>query len=86
MSKMSMRNRHRGMPPIPPEVDLLRRAVKTINPHQVYEMVMPDGTTVTTTGAEMIETADAYIALADASRASNWRGMVKALVRIGGLP
>ena len=47
---------------------------------------MPDGSTFTTTGAEMIETADAYIALADAQQAANKRGMVKALARIGGLP
>jgi hypothetical protein len=83
---MSVRNRQRGMPPIPPEVDMLRAAVKAIDPYQVYELVMPDGTVFRTTGAEMIETADAYIALADAQRAANKRGMVKALVRIGGLP
>ena len=73
-------------PPIPPEVDMLRRAVKIIDPYRTYQLAMPDGSTFTTTGAEMIETADAYIALDDAQRAANWRGMVKALARIGGLP
>lgn len=72
--------------PIPPEADRLRDAHKVIDPHQTFEMAMPDGSTFTTTGAEMIETADAFLALVDAQRAGNKRGMVKALERIASLP
>jgi len=48
------------MPAIPPGADRLRDAHKTIDPRRTYRITMPDGSTFTTTGAEMIETADAF--------------------------
>ena len=60
---MSKRKRRQwGMPAIPPGADRLRDAHKTIDPRRTYRITMPDGSTFTTTGAEMIETADAFTA------------------------
>lgn len=69
-------------PPIPPEVDLLRAAVRRIDPGQVYELCYPDGSTFRTSGREMIKTAQAYLALADAQQAGNKRGMARAIAKI----
>jgi hypothetical protein len=43
--------------PEPPQVQQLRDAVKVIDPKASYSFETPDGQVVTSTGAELLETA-----------------------------
>ena len=72
-----------GVGEIPPEIEKLRDARKVIDPAQMYRLRMPDGSIVSTTGAELLETAAAAVAVADADRAGDDEAMRQALARLG---
>ena len=74
--------KHRERVPLPPQVEQLRDAHKVIDSNQSYRLMLPDGSIFESTGAEMIATADAYVALADAQKAGDERSIRKALERI----
>jgi hypothetical protein len=84
--------RRKGMPRRPNFADVehliepLRGASKVIDPETIYRLKMPDGSIFKTTGAELLETAAASVALADADRAGDDDGMIRALKRLGLAP
>ena len=55
--------------PVPPGADDLRRVRRIIDPRAVYRAILPDGQVISQTGAAMIETADAFLAVTDAQEA-----------------
>lgn len=69
MGKQSRKKRHERkatLPPVPPGAETLRSARDVIDPDQIYQFVMPDGTLFVTQGADLLETSDATIAVLDA--------------------
>jgi hypothetical protein len=71
-----------GLPPIPPGLDELRKARSVVDPARTYRMRMPDGSIFETTGTEMLASADAFVAMADAQLAGDLDGMRRAASRI----
>jgi hypothetical protein len=57
--------------PIPPGVEQLRHAIETIDPSATYSVKTPEGQVVTSTGAELLATARACVAIADAHEAGD---------------
>jgi len=72
-----------GVGEIPPEIETLRDARTVIDPARTYRLQMPDGSTFSATGAELLETAAAAVAVADADRAGDDEAMRQALARLG---
>lgn len=68
---------------VEPTIEQLRGASKAIDPKAIYRMKMPGGPTLQYTGAELLETAAASVALADADKAGDDDGIVRALKRLG---
>ena len=68
--------------PVPPGADRLRRARGVIDPNAVYRAILPDGQVISQTGAAMIETADAFVALADAQEAGDEEALRQAVLRL----
>lgn len=57
--------------PIPPGVEKLRQAARTIDPAGSYSLQTPDGQVVTTTGAELRSTVQLLLDIADAHEAGD---------------
>jgi hypothetical protein len=71
---------------IPPEAEGRRDAPKVIDPARTSRMRMPDGELFEWPGAELLETAAASLALADADRAREEEAIRRAVARIEPLP
>ena len=67
---------------IPPGAELLREAPKVIDPAKTYRLRMPDGELFESSGADLLETAAAFLALADADRARDDDAIRRAVARI----
>jgi hypothetical protein len=72
------------LPEIPPEADKLREAHRVIDPERIYCLELPDGSLGRWTGEQLLETARNMVALIDAQRAGDERGMRDAVERILG--
>jgi hypothetical protein len=72
----------REMPSIPPEADRLRDARKVIPPWQTFRIDMGGGRYQECTGADLIKTAEAFAALAEAQRRGDEEEIRRALKRI----
>ncbi|MBV8270168.1 MAG: hypothetical protein JO252_27915 [Planctomycetaceae bacterium] len=72
-----------GVGEIPPEIEALRDARTVLDPARTYRFRMPDGSIVSATGAELLETAAAAVAVADADRAGDDEALRQALARLG---
>lgn len=70
------------MPPIPPEAEKLRHARDVIDPDRIYEMEMPDGKIMRTSGRELLATSDNMLALVDAQKAGDEEAIRKAVKKI----
>lgn len=80
---MSSNRRRRRLLDVQPEVDKLRNAHKVVDPAKTYSVRLPDGSIFQATGAELLETADATVAVADAQLAGDIDASVRALRRLG---
>lgn len=72
-------------PPPPPEaIEGLRRALElgAIDPKRVYRCDVGDGQVFEWTGAQLLETAVAFLALLDANEREDDQAVIKALDRI----
>lgn len=69
--------------PMPPEIEKLRNARKVIDLTRTYHMRMPDGTIFSATGEELLETAEAFLDLADACKTNDYNAIRDAIERLG---
>jgi hypothetical protein len=70
------------------EIETLRKAAASgaIDPAREYRVDLGNGKTVSYMGAELIETAEAFVAFADAMKSGNRKAQIAAWKRIENLP
>ena len=61
-------------------------ASKNINPSTVYKIDLGDGKVHSSTGAELIETAAAYLELLEAKKSGDKKRLEEAVIRISKIP
>ena len=64
------------------DMALLSRAKEMINPDEQFRLIIPGGTTLNTTGHELLKTADLFSELLNASANGNEKNISKAAVDI----
>jgi hypothetical protein len=69
------------------EIERLRKALKTgaIDPQRVYRMDLGNGEIRQWTGAELLETASAFLDFADCQKKGDRAGMLRALQKLDNL-